>query len=81
VVEAEEFDGWVIPSENLGTFSLNKNGQVETAWYERADNGTSLGDKKRSYKVHITDSEGTDLTDPYTGGPCHEGVFVEISWL
>jgi len=67
VVEAEEFDGWVIPSENLGTFSLNKNGQVETAWYERADNGTSLGDKKRSYKVHITDSEGTDLTDPYTG--------------
>ncbi len=66
-IEAEEFDGWVIPLEKLGTFSLSKNGQVETAWYERADNGTSLGDRKRSYTVHIADSEGTDLAEPYTG--------------
>ncbi len=66
-IEAEEFDGWVIPSESLGTFSLNKNGQTETAWYERADRGTSVDYKKRNYMVHVTDSKGNDLTDTYTG--------------
>lgn len=66
-IECETIDGWIMPQEALGSFTLDQNGYRAAAQYERLNGGTSADDIKRSYSIHFIDPEQKDLFEPYNG--------------
>lgn len=66
-IECEEMEGWEAPLENLGSFRLSEDGMKTSTQYERLNAGTSSSYNKRSYEVHVVDTDGNDLFNPYTG--------------
>lgn len=66
-IEAKEMPGWHIPDENLGDFTLDRDGKVAVAQYERPDGGTSSGYLSHEYEIHMVDGEGNNLFAPYHG--------------
>ncbi len=66
-IGALDIPGWNIPSENLGSFTLDADGKTQTAQYEKPNDGTSSDYNKRGYTVRIVDEDDNDLFDPYSG--------------
>lgn len=66
-IEELDIPGWNAPEENLGSFALDTDGKSAVAQYEKPNGGTSIDYNERSYTLHITDENGNDLFDPYSG--------------
>ena len=66
-LEAEDFPGWIPPTSDLGSFTLDEDGKQEIVQYEKSGGTTSAGFYKRPYTIRFVDEEGNELFDSYTG--------------
>lgn len=66
-LQAEEFPGWIIPTQDLGTLTLDEDGKQAIVQYEKSGGVTSSGFLKRSYNIRFVDENGDDLFASYSG--------------
>lgn len=66
-ISTMNIDGYTIPTEKVGSFTLNRDGMTESVYYDKYSSESSSGYNKVKYTINFEDADGNPLFPPYTG--------------